>query len=223
IIAALPRASDRAGRLMPILDDWLPEQWVKTPLYGCILIGGRSTRMSSPKHLLVENGKTWLEKTVELLKQVVNGVVIAGAGTVPEGLTDIVRLPDVPGIEGPMSGILSAMRWAPYSSWLVTACDLPGLSLEALQWLLSSRRPGTWATLPNVDENRKIEPLLAHYDFRARILLEKLTGEGIFSPSRIADNSKVINVSPPAQLSAAWRNINTKAELNLFRKAYNTK
>ena len=222
IIAVLPRDSDRIGRLMSILDDWLSEQWVKTPVYGCVLIGGRSARMSSPKHLLTENETTWLEKTIELLKQVTRRVVIAGVGTVPEGLADIVRLPDVPGIKGPMAGILSAMRWAPYSSWLITACDLPGLSLEALQWLLSTRRPGIWVTLPKMRESGKVEPLLAHYDFRAHTLLEKLTGEGIFSPSEISDNSKVINISPPAQLNAAWRNINTKAELRSFRKAANT-
>ena len=217
IIATLPRDSDRAGRLMTILDDWLLEQWVKTPVYGCVLIGGGSTRMSSPKHLLVENDKTWLEITVELLKKVVQRVVIAGVGSVPERLTDIVHLPDVPGIQGPMSGILSAMRWAPYASWLVTACDLPGLSIESLQWLLSTRRPGVWATLPMLRGSGRGEPLLAHYDFRSHILLEKLASKSIFSPAKISGNSKVIKVTPPEQLVSAWRNINTKDELNMYR------
>ncbi|MFC1528433.1 molybdopterin-guanine dinucleotide biosynthesis protein B [Candidatus Latescibacterota bacterium] len=219
IVAVLPRDSDRPGIFMSILDDWLPEQWLKTSVYGCVLIGGRSTRMSLPKYLIVENEKTWLERTVELLKQVAHRVVVVGAGAVPEGLTDIVRLPDIPEIEGPMAGILSAMRWAPYTSWLVTACDLPDLSLDALEWLLSTRTPGTWATLPKLRESKGIEPLLAHYDFRAHNLLEKITAEGILRPSKIAKNSNVITVSPPTQLTAAWRNINTKAELKSFRKS----
>ena len=217
IIATLPRDSDRVGSVISILDDWLPEQWLKPPVLGCVLIGGESTRMGMPKHLIAENGKTWLEKTIELLKCVTQRIVVAGTGNVPEGLSDTVCLPDVYNTGGPMSGILSAMRWAPYASWLVTACDLPGLSLDSLQWLLSTRRPGVWATLPMLRGSGRGEPLLAHYDFRAHVLLEKLAAESIFSPVKIAGNSKVIKVTPPEQLVSAWRNINTKDELNMYR------
>ena len=88
--------------------------------------------MGTSRHLLVENGKTWLEKTIELLKQVTQKVVTVGDGTVPEIQTGMLRLPDAPDFKGPKE-ILSAMRWEPYISWLVTACDMPELSLEALK------------------------------------------------------------------------------------------
>ena len=42
IIATLPRNSDRVGSVISILDDWLPEQWLKTSVWGCVLIGGES-------------------------------------------------------------------------------------------------------------------------------------------------------------------------------------
>ena len=217
IIDILPRDTDRVDTVMSMLDDWLPGQWLKTPVFGCVLIGGRNTRMGTPKHLIVENGKTWLEKTICILKNVTQKVVIAGAGDVPDEINGIIRLPDVPDIQGPMSGILSAMRWAPYSSWLMTACDQPYLSPEALRWLLSTRRPGVWATLPASSENGNIEPLLAHYDFRSHILFEQLAAQGDYTLVRISDDSKVIKVSPPCKLAAAWTNINTKAELKLYK------
>ena len=212
IVAVLSRHIDRTGTVMSIIDGWLTGQWLKTPVYGCVLIGGDSSRMGMPKHLIYENGKTWLENTVDLLKKVVQKVVIAGAGTVPDELENIILLPDVPLIRGPMAGILSAMRWAPYVSWLVTACDLPDLTQEALKWLLSTRRPGVWAAIPMLSKSRGLEPLLAHYDFRSHGLLENLAAQGDYRPAKISDNTKIINPSPPEHLSAAWRNVNTKRD-----------
>ena len=102
------------------------------------------------------------------------------------------------------------MRWAPDSSFIVAACDLPYLSPEALQWLLTYRRPGIWAVLPGLPGNMKVEPLLSYYDVRARILLEKGTAAGIMKPSQIASHPSVAIVVPPDSLAVAWTNVNTK-------------
>lgn len=219
IIDVLPFGTDRVSKVMSILEEWLPKQWMKTPVYGCVLIGGDSTRMGEPKHLLSDNGKTWLETTAGLLGQVTDKVIIAGEGTIAESLLNSVRLPDVDCVRGPMAGILSAMRWKPTVSWLVTACDLPNLSTDALRWLLSTRRPGVWASLPELKGGRGIEPLLAHYDFRSHHLMEELAAGGIFRPGSIAENSKVIKVCPPDRLCSAWLNVNTKSELKSHRNS----
>jgi molybdopterin-guanine dinucleotide biosynthesis protein MobB len=213
IVATLPRDSDRVSAVISILEEWLPRQWLKTPVYGCILIGGKSSRMGEPKHLLHKGGKTWLEITVEQLEQVTQGVVIAGAGALPEALAGHARLADVPEASGPMAGLLAAMRWAPHASWLVAACDLPNLNVDALQWLLSTRASGIWATLPKLPESPGVEALLAHYDFRCYELLEILVAERNFCPARIAQNPKVITPAPPPHLRPAWTNVNTEAEL----------
>ena len=147
IVATLPPGSGRLESFLSILDDWFAQQWLKTPILGCVLIGGQSSRMGHPKHMIQKNGRTWIERTVELLEQLTSRVIIAGTGTLPESVRDCDRLVDVPHVRGPMAGILAALRWAPGSTWLVTACDLPLLSLSALKWLLSTRAPGVWATL----------------------------------------------------------------------------
>ena len=209
----IPRDTDRAASVMLILDRWLHRQWMKTPVYGCVLIGGSSSRMGTPKHLLMENGKTWLERTTGLLRQFTDTVIISGTGDIPPGLSNCIRLPDVPGTKGPMAGILSVMRWAPYTSWIVSACDLPGLSVGALDWLMSTRKPGVWATMPKIKGRDNVEPLLALYDFRARGLLE--TGLSIVQakPSHISNHPKVLAAAPPKHLEAAWDNVNTTDEL----------
>ena len=132
---------------------------------------------------------------------------------IPKSLVECVRLPDAPGVKGPMAGILSAMRWAPRGSWLVAACDLPQLSAGALRWLLSTRAPGVWAALPRLPGAANVEPLLAHYDFRARRLLEEMAAGGNFRLNDLAADAKVISPAPPPRLARAWRNVNTAADL----------
>jgi molybdopterin-guanine dinucleotide biosynthesis protein MobB len=209
VLAALPWDSDRLAAVSALLADWLPDQWRKPAVFGCVLVGGRSRRMGRPKHLLTKDGWTWLERTVELLRPLARQVVIAGAGAVPESLALCPRLPDAPGVEGPMAGVLSAMRWAPWASWLVAACDLPDLSAGALEWLLAARAPGVWATLPRLAGAPGVEPLLAHYDFRARALIEDLAGRGQWRLSEITASPKVFSPAPPPELAGAWRNVNS--------------
>jgi len=214
IVATLPPGSGRLESFLSILDDWLAQQWLKTPILGCVLIGGQSSRMGHPKHMIQKNGRTWIERTVELLDQVTSRVMVAGTGTLPQSVRDCDRLVDVPNVRGPMAGILAALRWAPRASWLVTACDLPLLSLPALEWLLSTRAPGVWATLPRLKGPEDgIEPLLAHYDFRSRLPLEHLASEGEFSLSRLATHPKIMTPAPPTSLVTSWRDVNTPAQL----------
>ena len=214
IVATLPPGSDRLESFLSILDDWFPQQWLKTPVLGCVLIGGQSSRMGQPKHMIRRNGRTWVERTVEVMDQLTSRVIIAGTGALPESVRDYDRLVDVPNVRGPMAGILAALRWSPRSTWLVTACDLPLLSLSALEWLLSTRAPGVWATLPQLrGPEDGIEPLLAHYDFRSRLPLEDLASEGEFSLSRLGTHPKIMTPSPPSSLVTAWQDVNTPAQL----------
>ncbi len=213
ILAVLPRDSQRCDSFMSFIEGWLSEQWLKTPVLGCVLIGGKSKRMGKPKHLLMNNGKTWLEQTIDLLKQVTDSVVLAGQAEIPESLTQLVQLPDSHDAKGPMAGILAAMRWNPKASWIVTACDLPNLTLDALEWLVSTRMAAIWATVPKLDGGANVEPLLAFYDFRASAVLEQLAGENNYKLSEIKKSPKVISPTPPSHLMPAWKNINTEADL----------
>jgi molybdopterin-guanine dinucleotide biosynthesis protein A len=212
VTAVLPPGPGRAEALEALLAEWLPGQWLKTPVFGCVLIGGRSRRMGRPKHLLVREGRTWLERTADLLRGCCRQVAIAGAGEVPATLAGCVRLADVPDAEGPLAGILAAMRWAPRAAWLVAACDHPELSAGALEWLLAQRAPGVWAVLPRLPGRREAEPLLACYDFRARARLEVLAERGDFRPRLIAGSPKVLSPSPPEGLLRSWRSANTPDE-----------
>lgn len=206
--------SDRKGIVLPLLRQWLDAQWLSQPVIGCVLIGGKSGRMGIPKHLIETGGETWLERTANLLGKVTGQVVAAGSGALPEGLEDLIVLPDAPGVSGPMAGILAAQRWNPDVSWLVAACDMPRMTVDALEWLCSLRRPGVWAALPLLDPRTgSVEPLLALYDRRSKSFLERFASKGIFSLQEPACHPKVITPQPAAQMRSAWKNMNSIEDL----------
>jgi len=169
--------------------------------------------MGKPKHEIIDNGGSWLQGIVKTLSPVVEKVVVVGAGNVQKELFEYTRLMDAPLVEGPMSGVLAAMRWAPYASWVVAACDQPYISVDAVKWLLSHRVPGVWGIMPKIEKAPGIETMSAYYDFRIRQIIEKLVAENKFGLNKIAENSKIISPIIPKKFEGTWRNINSPSEL----------
>lgn len=214
LLQILSRDQDREKKGLEWIRSWLQKQQLGIPVCACLLIGGRSSRMGRPKHLITgENGKTWIDNTVELLAPFTEQVVLSGAGEVPAHLKHLIRLPDLPDLPGPLTGILAAMRWQPAVSWLLVACDMPNISAPALQWLLGQRRPGSWGTVPRLQEDGFVEPLLAVYEPQSKHYLETLRLSGCLRISQVARRSHISTPVIPPSLCRAWSNINTPHEL----------
>jgi molybdopterin-guanine dinucleotide biosynthesis protein A len=185
-----------------------------TPVWGCILIGGKSSRMGQPKHLIEDkNNKTWLERTTDILRPLMDGLVVSGAGKLPEKLAGTVRLADIPGEVGPLTGILAACRWQPLVTWVFVACDMPNITPEAIHWLLSGRRAGCWGRVPRLEGRKHCEPLFAWYDFRAGQLFEEQHYAGNLRIGAVASHFKIDNPVIPESLHYGWQNINTPDQL----------
>jgi molybdenum cofactor guanylyltransferase len=218
VLHVLPWGGDRVDRLERLVREWLPEAWREAPVCAGILVGGRSTRMGTPKQLLDWDGRPIVERTVEILATRAERVVFLGDGDVPAGCEEVPRIPDPPGLAGPLAGILGAMRWGPGATWIVAACDQPLVDVAALDWLLAQRHPGTWAVLP-VGEHGP-EPLLALYDARARGILEVMAAGGSLAPRDLAGHRRVATPALPAERRAAWLGVNTPAEYEERRRAH---
>lgn len=182
-------------------------------VWGCVLIGGASSRMGRPKHLIRQNGKTWLEAAVERLGAKFDNIVISGKGEVPSTLHEIPVIPDDPGLEGPLAGILSVMRWNPGACWVVIGCDQPGVSGEAIDWLLSYRGDDVKAVLPSLMDDGHVEPLLAYYDCGCKGYLEEIAVRKSFRISEMIGRDGVVSPCPPSHMHSAWCNVNTPQEL----------
>ncbi len=189
----------------------------RIPLWACILIGGKSSRMGSPKHLLRgPDGRSWLERTVETLRPLVTDIIISGAGEVPRSLSTLRRLPDAAGTVGPLAGILSASGWQPMVGWILVACDMPDIQSGALEWLAGQRAAGRWGIVPRLSEDGFLEPLLACYDMRAATVFKELRTRNIMKISRVGVHQKIYNPVIPGELSGSWRNINTPEQLDEY-------
>jgi molybdopterin-guanine dinucleotide biosynthesis protein A len=215
--AILPWDAARAESLLRILDDWLPLAWTAAPVYAGVLVGGRSRRMGWPKQLLELGGRSFLERVVEPLEPFAERLLLLGGGPLPESCAHLPRLPDPPGLEGPLAGILAGMRWNPGATWLVAACDQPMIEARSVRWLLDRRSPGKWAILPSISD-RGHEPLLAVYDARARKLLETLAASGCLAPSALAEHPRTLSPPPPPELRSSWRNVNTREDLERLQE-----
>jgi molybdopterin-guanine dinucleotide biosynthesis protein A len=193
----------------------------QVPIWACILIGGRSSRMGEPKHLLktIEGSdETWVERVVRLVEPLVDGVAVSGRGELPQSLNEMQRIPDIPGVAGPLTGVLSAMRWQPEVSWLVIACDMPFISSEAVNWLVAGRRLGCWGRVPRLVEADYCEPLFAWYDGKAAHLLEEQLLSGNLRIGNIATHLKIDTPRIPEALRSAWQNVNTPEQLRAVKQ-----
>ncbi len=213
VLKVFSRKQVNDGTVLNWILGWLKQKWLEMPVWGCVLIGGKSRRMGRPKHLIEKNGQSWLERTVAKLSKKTANVVLSGQGDVPASLSHLTRIPDVPNVKGPLAGLLAMMRWQPDVSWLITACDMPDLSEQALAWLLSCRAPGVRGVLPSLGQIEKVETLLSYYDRRSVVFLERIAAEGMRSMQSLADLDSIITPQPPSQLFASWRNVNSPDQL----------
>jgi len=136
---------------------------------GFILAGGVSSRMGRDKGLLDFGGVPLILHAARLLEPLVAGVTVVGsprryAKFGVRAIADEAQAhcgPDGPSC-GPLAGIATALA-ATHSPWnLIVACDLPYLSAEWLDWLLSRVLSSRGeAVVPRTE--RGIEPLAAAY------------------------------------------------------------
>lgn len=180
------------------------------PLFAGLLVGGLATRMGRPKATLPLGASTLIDRVHHAVCDQVEKCVLLGGGPAPSSLNSLPRIPDVPGLRGPLAGILAALRDRPEAAWLIAACDMPLVNRDAVAWLRNQRAAGRAAVLPRV--NGQLEPLLAIYEPPARELLERALAGGSTSPRTIASYPGVYVAVPPEPLARCWLNVNTPAE-----------
>ena len=101
-------------------------------LYGLVLAGGKSTRMGSDKGLIQYHDRPQQEYLYHLLEQVCSKVYLSIRNEQQASVSNEFNvIADQNEYHGPFNGILSAHKAHPNVAWLVLACDLPLLDLEA--------------------------------------------------------------------------------------------
>ena len=128
---------------------------------AAVLAGGRSRRLGLPKATLRLGGRTLLERTLELLQDLFEEVLVVTSSRRDLPPLPIPVLEDlVPG-QGPLGGLHAALRRCRFGWCFVVACDMPCLRPEPIRYLCSLSREGYQAVVPRVAQGW--EPLHALY------------------------------------------------------------
>mgnify|MGYP003563775064 FL=1 len=106
---------------------------------GGILAGGHSSRFGSNKALFSPNGETLIERAAGLLRPLCRQVLVSASHTNAEAYAflglDIVE--DLHSDCGPLGGLEAMLNRCTTPWLLVLTCDMPYVSSEALQTMVS--------------------------------------------------------------------------------------
>lgn len=159
-------------------------------LNGLVLAGGKSVRMGLDKGSIQWHGKEQRYYMADLLAPFCNDVFISCRPEQEAGISHSYKtLPDSYDGLGPYGGILSAFRQQPRSAWLVTACDLPLLDSETLQYLVQHRNLSSVATTFKSPHDGLPEPLITIWEPQAFPLLLQFLEKGVTCPRKVLINS----------------------------------
>lgn len=217
LLGVLPWDSDRIGTMARLAHELVVHTFQARPIFGGLLVGGSSRRMGRPKQLLEIGGRSLAGTITETLRPHVDRTVLLGSGKVPASLGGLERLPDPPGIKGPLAGILAALRWAPRVTWIILPCDLVAAVPEAVAWLLGERDPGHRGIFPRL-AGGFVEPLFSVWEPHAARSAEAMATGGGRSPWRLASLPGFATPSPPSELAGAWQDINSPENFREIRQ-----
>jgi molybdopterin-guanine dinucleotide biosynthesis protein A len=152
-----------------------------------ILAGGASSRMGRDKGLLEFGGVPLIFRTAHLLMPVVASVTVVGSPDRYAVLGLHAIADEVVGEEGtsqgPLAGIASALRTTSTPWNLILACDLPYLTIDWLNWLLS-RAMDSRAQIVVPRTSQGLEPLAAVYHRECIETIDAAIARGV---RRVAD------------------------------------
>lgn len=147
-----------------------------------ILAGGKSSRMGRDKAFLPIGNMVLLDRQIQLAREAgAAEVLISGRGAVDYTRFNCHVLLDEKPDLGPLSGIARGLNAARHPLLLVLAVDMPHMTAEYLEQLLSQCSDGVGAVPAS---GPMIEPLAAFYPKSSVRLIEKLsaTSTGSNSP-----------------------------------------
>jgi molybdopterin-guanine dinucleotide biosynthesis protein A len=180
-----------------------------------ILAGGKSTRMGADKAFVQLDGRTLLERALDLTRSITSDVSIVGTALKFAAFAPVVedRFPNC----GPLGGIHAALR-SSLKEWnVILAVDVPFVSKELLQYLLAhSRTSSAIVTVPRA--GGRWQPLCAVYHREFADVAEEALTKGQYKIDALFDRV-IVRVIEEDELATAgfsttmFRNLNTKEEL----------
>ncbi len=159
-----------------------------TEVAGAILTGGRSSRLGRDKAMFDPYGfGPMLQVGVEALRGAgIGRLATVGGDPRPSAGTGLEHLPDAFPGEGPLGGIITALRWSQCELVVVLACDMPFLDAAVITEMVSVARSDSscGVVLAKVDDRE--QPLTALWRCSVVLpVLEEAFERGERAPRRV--------------------------------------
>ena len=181
------------------------------PLSAVILTGGKSSRMGSPKALLMFDGEPLIAHVVQTLGQLFSDIVVVAAPDQELPSLPVTLVHDEIAHQGPVGGIFYGLQAAQSDLCFVTSCDAPFLNLALVQFLIE--QSADYDVVVPQWEGR-LQPLHAVYRRSVAPLLRIQLDRGELRPVFLYEKVRTREIAAdeirqidPAGLS--FRNLNT--------------
>ncbi|KAF2327569.1 molybdenum cofactor guanylyltransferase [Flavobacterium nitrogenifigens] len=125
-----------------------------------ILCGGKSSRMQSEKGLVLFQEKPFIEHIIQAILPITNNIKLVTASKEYDYLK-YEKIPDLIIDKGPLGGIYTALSHSETEFNLILSCDIPLISTELLQELISKHTQEAGITVFASDS--KTHPLIGIY------------------------------------------------------------
>jgi molybdopterin-guanine dinucleotide biosynthesis protein A len=164
----------------------------KKNITGIILAGGESSRMGTNKALVLYRGMTFIQKIINVMRPLVNQVIIVGR---PEEYHDIeIRcVNDIFPESGPVAGLHAGLESSSTDYNLVLSCDVPLINETILMALIDNIDKKYDVVM--VESKGQSHPLIAIYQKRCKDLFNEQLFRGEKRLLSAIDQLRVKNIS----------------------------
>jgi len=118
---------------------------------GVILAGGKSTRMGTNKSLLKVDNVPSIERVSHTLEDVTDELILISNEQQTYDHLNIKQYSDRFVDKGPLAGLETALYHTDADWYVIAACDMPFVSKDIYEYLLSKRDETTDAIIPKLD------------------------------------------------------------------------
>jgi molybdopterin-guanine dinucleotide biosynthesis protein A len=148
---------------------------VNEELFLLILAGGKSERMGKDKALIDYTGKPHIYFLIELLSPFTNRILISRNKEqtfLTSGNYEIIYDDDGSENQGPLTGLISAIKKYPTANFLTVYCDIINIDKQFVQKLINERNTDKHATCFIINDFP--EPSIVIFENKSnRIILDK--------------------------------------------------
>ncbi len=181
----------------------------KTAVTGVLLAGGRSSRMGSPKHLLLADGIPFWRRALDALKPT-DRLAVSVREELPEFQGKLPQWEDLHKDLGPVGALETALLRAETPLVLIVPCDAPFLTEGFVRALLDAWEEGADCLI--VRQRDRLNPLMGIYSKTALPAVQEAAARKECRMTALLSHLNWREFAVPEEFEAAVWNINTPEE-----------